>query len=964
MLDTANIDAYLIPGTDPDVVALYQSLPQLAQQPLALVEDDVIVLDTETTGLDPAHDALIEIAAVRLSGADIVDRFQTFVNPGCPIPAEITELTGITDADVANAPDPSLAVEQFAEFAAGHDLVAHNASFDRGFIMRQAVPGAITGTWLDTLELSHIAFPRFKTHRLADLARAFGAPASTHRAGDDVEALAPLWRIMLAAVSAMPAGLAERIATLAPGTDWPLRTVFQRAAAAQPGVDFSLRRLRDERARSSAPQAAKYDAEEVPLVFPSEDDIRQAFAEDGAAGHMYADYEQRKEQVGMALEVGGSFRSNGFSVLEAGTGVGKSMAYLLPTVQLAQESAITCGIATKTNALMDQLVYHELPRLSKALGGVSYLALKGYDHYPCLRKLERFTAEADELRSADIEMLATLYAYLAQTSWGDLDAVNLYWYGMSRSSIEASPQSCLKAKCPFFPRRCLLHGARRMANTADIVVTNHALLFRDVQMDNGILPPIRHWVVDEAHAVETEARKQLSLSISARELEHLLARLTNARTGSLAQVRRRAPESDGGSMLYGVTADIDSRAGQVRAVGASFFSFVKDLENASKDGAGGGYDRMTLWVGPELRQTGAWLTLEAPGYSLAKKLDGLVKRLRDLIGMLEEFEGEFSSAQADLVNTASTLAGMMQALTLILDGEDDSYVYSAEIDRNPDRVNEALTAEKLDIGAELAASFYPNTMSVVYTSATLATGDAKAPFAHFLHTSGLDLMPAERVCCTQLDSSYDFERNMRILLPTDLPEPNQSGYREALSQLLLEVHRAMGGSTLTLFTNRREMEALYRQLKPQLAAEGIDLVAQTRGTNVKSLRDRFLEERELSLFALRSFWEGFDAPGSTLRCVVIPKLPFGRPTDPIARERELREHSKAWRRYSLPEAVMDLKQAAGRLIRKSTDSGYLVLADARLQTKGYGKIFLRAMPTSNVQRLSTQELAERIRSEQ
>ena len=173
----------------------------------------------------------------------------------------------------------------------------------------------------------------------------------------------------------------------------------------------------------------------------------------------------------------------------------------------------------------------------------------------------------------------------------------------------------------------------------------------------------------------------------------------------------------------------------------------------------------------------------------------------------------------------------------------------------------------------------------------------------------------------------------------------------------------MGGSVLTLFTNRREMEDLYYRLKPQLAQQGIELIAQTKGVSTKTLRDRFLADSKLCLFALKSFWEGFDAPGDTLRCVIIPKLPFKRPNEPLSQERELREGRAAWGRYSLPEAVMELKQAAGRLIRTSTDRGFLILADGRLQTKGYGKTFLKALPTSNIRTLEEHELIELMRTE-
>lgn len=959
MLNAEHIASFLIPGTAPAVTSWYAALPDRAAEPLSLVEGEVVVMDTETTGFDPVHDQIIEIAACVLRGSTVVSRFQTFVDPGRSIPEEITELTGITNADVAGKPDPSLAVELFAEFAGERDLVAHNASFDQGFIMRQAAPGMLRGRWLDSLALSRIVLPRMKSHRLVDLARAFQLHGSSHRAADDVEALAQLWCILRAAAHHLPAGLASRVSELAPDTEWSLRPVFATAAAAVPGTDFSLRRCRQEQVRAEGIEL-RADAQDEPLLtFPTDDEVRRAFSAEGAAGAMYEGYEPREEQVQMALEVTEALRTGSHRALEAGTGVGKSMAYLLPCALGARANHITCGVATKTNALMDQLVYHELPRLSAALGGLQYVALKGYEHYPCLRKVEALARDERTAKPEVIEMLATLHTFTAQTTWGDLDALNLHWKGLPRYAIEASSADCLKNKCPFFPRRCYLHGARRAARGADVVVTNHALLFRDIQVDNGILPPIRHWVVDEAHAVEDEARRQLSHTVSAPDLEALFNRMTG-RAGVLSVLRRKAAEIEGGKVLFGAVTDADERILQVRTIATSFFSFVKELANVSAD-ANSSYDHLTLWVSPQLRASVEWSLLTNPGRSLAKKLDALVERLRDLTTMTEQFE-ELASAQAELANATCSLGGMVEALTLVLDGEDEGYVYSVELNRATERPAEQLAAAKLDIGAALATHFYPNTCSVIYTSATLATGNARAPFDYFLRASGMNLLPEERVNTRRLASSYDFDRNMQVLLPAYLPEPTHRSYKAALAQLLVQVHTAMGGSVLTLFTNRREMEELYYQLKPQLRAQGIELIAQTKGVSTKSLRDRFLEDEQLCLFALRSFWEGFDAPGDTLRCVVIPKLPFGRPTDPLSCERELREGRNAWGRYSLPAAVMDLKQAAGRLIRKSTDSGFLVLADARLRTKSYGRTFLNALPTTNVSVVEAEELEARMRA--
>lgn len=950
------LNEFLIAGTEDDVSNMYRQLPEHARElQFGLIEDEVVVLDTETTGLNPSSCSLLEIAAIRMRGGETVGTFQTFVDPGRAIPAEITELTGITQADIAGAPTPREAVEALAEFAGDCNLVAHNASFDQQFIMRQANPGELPGQWIDTLSLSQIVLPRLKSHRLLDLAAAFGLSTPTHRAMDDTVALGTLWRILLAGIQAMTPGLAARIAELSPQTDWPLRPYFAQAALEHPGVDFSLRRNRTERTQGTS-LPPRPDADDIPLSFCDESRIDEAFSPTGALGSMYSDYEERQEQLGMAHEVASCLREGDIRVIEAGTGVGKSMAYLVPVAFGAHENKVTMGVATKTNALMDQLVYHELPRLNSVLGQeLSYIALKGYDHYLCLRKLEHM-ARADQGDNCDvISMIATLLNFTAQTSHGDLDALNISWVRLPRGDIQANANDCLKKRCPYFPRRCFLHGARRAATSADIVVTNHALLFRDMQADNGILPPIRHWIIDEAHGVEGEARRQLSSSITSRELEITLGHLSNPKSGIMARVRKRADKLEGGDMLYGVTADIENRIGQIQLVAAEFFTALTELPSPNARDRGS-YNIVTVWISDEMRQGHAWRELCVPGTKLADLLWGLNGRLADLISMLEQFEGEFVNQLAELSGITANVKGAVDALRLILDGTDERYVTSLQIDRNPRYPMQALEAMRLDIGESLATDLYPQTRSLVFTSATLATAE-REPFAHFLRATGLDRVTDKPVYTSIFASGYDYDHNMSVLLPSDMPEPNAPDYHEAFAQLLYEVHVAMGGSVLTLFTNRREMESFYRELKPRLANEGIDLIAQTRGTSTKSLRDRFLSDRSLSMFALKSFWEGFDAPGDTLRCVIIARLPFSRPDDPIAREREARDGRAAWGRYSLPEAVMDLKQAAGRLIRNSTDSGWLVLADARLQTKNYAKSFLRAMPTQDIRTLTISEIA-------
>jgi ATP-dependent DNA helicase DinG len=293
---------------------------------------------------------------------------------------------------------------------------------------------------------------------------------------------------------------------------------------------------------------------------------------------------------------------------------------------------------------------------------------------------------------------------------------------------------------------------------------------------------------------------------------------------------------------------------------------------------------------------------------------------------------------------------MHAALKLICLGEDETYVYSAQLSRSKRRIGqESLVAEKIDVGDDLASKWLSEMHSVIFTSATMAIGDS---FEHFEHAVGLDRLDPGSHRARQLDSSFDFDEAMSVIVCRDLPAPGVPGYAERLADALYDIHVAMGGSVLTLFTNRREMGRVYDLLHPRLAAAGLELIQQEKGTSPRRLRERFMAEKELSLFALKAFWEGFDATGDTLRCVVIPRLPFSSPTDPLACERGRRDQ-RAWAHYSLPEAVLEVKQAAGRLIRTATDAGILVMADSRLLSKNYGRVFLNSLPSRNISVLET-----------
>lgn len=1003
---------FITDGTPDDIRDRYAGLKEAAaRMDFGQLDRNVVVLDTETTGFSQNHDELTQIAAARMECGKITDWFVTFVNPGKPIPEDVARLTDIHDEDVADAPHPDEARAQLAAFVGDATVIAHNAAFDKGFTTKSASGyPLLENLWVDSLDLARIALPRLKSHRLIDLVRAFDAPVSTHRADADVEALCAVYRILLAAISAMPLDLVDHIAHLCPVEEWPTGAVFtcmtdimansegfDGDCASQRRYPLTVRGLRMRRlAKTAGLTAASDGAEAVSggahgggdlvrggvaalgnaggvLEFPDADEIARAFSSDGVVGGLYDGFEPRAEQAIMADCVLKAFKGEANLVVEAGTGVGKSMAYLLPSALTALRNHIPVGVATKTNALLDQVMYKELPLLARGLemrgeGRLEYVALKGFSHYPCLRLIDRVAhdgARTVNVAGKDVSQapsIAALLSFIEQTDYDDMDALKLDFKALPRYSFTTTSRDCLRRKCPYFGTQCFVHGLRKKAETADIVVTNHALFFCDLAADGGLLPRARYWIVDEAHGAESEARRALAVSLDASEMMRLANRLASedAKRNVFVRTERRAPLDSGSqpeasSLFFGLTEKARARGKAFAAAAIDLAHHMKDLVGCDTERGNRGYENIELWINDRVRQDERFLALRGFGKAFREAAERLVTSSNELIAFLEGVDG-VADCQREIATVVIDAKEMLQACELILETGDPRFVYSAKLSRKPERVAESLTAQIVDIGQALNETLYENTASVVYASATITVGGS---FDTFMGAMGLGEGDASRTDTCLLGSSYDYDSHMRVFVINDIPEPNQPGYLEALESLLARVHVAQEGSMLTLFTNRREMEACFDAVNPVVKAHDLRLVCQKWGVSTKGLRDDFLKDEHLSLFALKSFWEGFDAPGATLKGVVIPKLPFSKPTDPLSCERASRD-AAAWSHYTLPQAVIEVKQAAGRLIRSSTDEGVLILADRRLLTKGYGKVFLRSLPSANITVCSTDEVVDAV----
>ncbi|HAM16235.1 MAG TPA: DNA polymerase III subunit epsilon [Eggerthellaceae bacterium] len=999
----ARTEDYILDGTPRDVIERYESLKGLADTcSFGSLDDDVVVLDTETTGLSFNHDELIQIAAARMNGKDIVDWYVTFVDPGKFLTEDIIHLTGITDEHLIGAPSPDEALQGLVDFVGSSPVVAHNVSFDKTFVT--AHPSGyplLQNIWIDSLDLSRIALPRLRSHRLIDLVKTFDAPVSTHRADADVSATCVIYRILLAAISQMPLSLVEEIGAMESPDNWSTGLVFKQMGELMKGSSvsnfkgvsretpadartnvsdtasrgiFSLRDLRKGRILSLPARTARKDAaalDSVPL-FPSREEVDRAFSEEGVLGLIYGDYEPRQEQRTMAQAIRDAFEASENLVVEAGTGVGKSMAYLVPSALFAQKNSVAVGVATKTNSLLDQLVYRELPALAHALGQaypsqppLTWAPLKGISHYPCLRKVARIVENGPEMKEvqgryvSQAPSLAALLSYIEQSEFDDMDSLKMDYRALPRWAITTKSSECLRRKCPYFGKLCFVHGARRRAETADIIVTNHTLLFCDLEAEGGLLPTARHWVVDEAHATEDEARRSFASTVDSEEVARLAERVgtASARRNVFDRAERSLSNFEDGqvTLFLGLLAKAKAAGSAFEAAASNYTTHVKDLlyfDPLKRNRRGQSYENVDIWVNAEVRQSAVFCDIAALAKEMAETSDKLIAAAADVVGYLEGID-EAAVAQRDIASLAMELKDLRNAAELFFMASPENYAYQASLHRKKDRKVDSMKALPLDVGEIMNDTLFSSSHSVVFASATLTVGST---FESFEKAIGLNRGEESRARELALPSSYDFDNNMIVYVVKDMPEPNDPSYLAALNDLLVKVHRAQRGSMLTLFTNRREMERSFDEVMPQLKADDLRVVCQKYGVSVKGLRDDFLADEHLSLFALKSFWEGFDAPGATLKGVIIPKLPFGRPTDPLYLERAARD-DRAWWRYVLPQAVIETKQAAGRLIRKADDHGVLILADKRLVTKSYGKIFLRSLQSKTVRFCTVDEIA-------
>lgn len=690
-------------------------------------------------------------------------------------------------------------------------------------------------------------------------------------------------------------------------------------------------------------------------------------APDGRVAAVLEGYEHRPQQQAMLSAIVEAFNERRVLTVEAGTGTGKSLAYLIPAVDWAEERRERVIVSTHTINLQEQLIGKDLPLLTERLGRECKVALvKGRGNYVCQRKAEQARAQAPQLIEDDLRReLNELLAWARRSSDGSLSDLPVRPRAEVWEQVVSENDNCLRTRCPHYST-CFFYTARRNAAAADIIVANHHLLLADLALraelgsytQNAVLPPADRIIIDEAHHLEDVATSYFGSRAGFYAIDRLFGRLRSRKAAHrgllpalmmlLETIEREPNQTVAAGALRVIEQRLLHRHGAVlEAATETFGGLQASVEQALGGEVGVGMERK-LRVTPELRAQPLWTQVENALGRLATTFADYAADFDPLIERLESFDEETEKLTLSLateVRSARTrVGGLARSLTAFLK-EDANQCAWIEL-RNRPRLGKSiqfLTAP-VRVADQLRNALFDRFPTVVLTSATL-TVDRTFDFLH--DRVGLDqLAQPERRATLLVDSPFDYARQAILAIPNDLPDASRPAFEPATHDAIRNIVSATGGGTFVLFTSYGALNRAYTVLEPVLGRAGLTALRQGEA-NRQLLLDRFVDDPRSVLFATDSFWEGVDVRGDALRCVVITKLPFRVPSEPIeaARVEEIqRRGADPFREHALPQAVIKLKQGFGRLIRSKTDRGAVVLLDSRVVRKSYGRVFLESLP--------------------
>lgn len=672
-------------------------------------------------------------------------------------------------------------------------------------------------------------------------------------------------------------------------------------------------------------------------------------------------FEERPVQVELLQNIVKAFNENKIAVFEAGTGVGKSYSYLIPSVLWALVNHERVIISTGTINLQQQLCEKDIPAVEKIVGKkFKYVLMKGRQNYICLRRLndavsilDLFEGESDELKK--IAEWAQSSPSGSRSDMTFMPSENIW------AKVNSESDACMGKKCPFFGD-CFVMKVRKEAATANLIVVNHHLLFADIESrlsgagyeDAAVLPPYHHIIFDEAHGIENAATSFFSESVNRFKLNKLINQMyrkrKNSEYGHLCSLAVLSANDEKAMDAFDVTNKIKLSLTNVEIAAKDLLAneYTKRLfEGSARD-----FGPLLVAIGELCRSLGSFTGIirevmegideddkDAPCYWESKVI---LRHLESYVILLKNF-----SVWDEKLDDVFWIQKKRLPPDMIRDGADAEYI--------------TLTQTPLDISHLMNDGVFEQMASVICTSATLKTGH---DFSYWMRRTGLTLAGEDRIIKGEFPSPFPYNKNMLFAVPNDAPTPDNIQFQQWVEMALPRLIQAAAGRTLVLFTSYESLKSAHRAAVASLRSFPGRIMKQGDDDNGKLL-EAFKKEKESVLFATDSFWQGVDIPGESLSQVIIVKLPFTVPNDPVfvARAEAIEKRGgSSFMELSVPEAVIKFRQGIGRLIRRSDDKGVVVVLDRRIYEKRYGSLFIATMPECKKMYEPLSEITKRINS--
>ncbi|MDL1909279.1 DNA polymerase III subunit epsilon [Chloroflexi bacterium CFX6] len=905
--------------------------------------NSIVAIDIETTGLNDERDAIIEIGAVKFKGHRVEDEWTSLINPGRHIPEFITALTGISDVEVRNAPRLREVARELEAFVGDAPALGHNTRFDLGFIQKQA--GVLQyNEIIDTYEIAAVVMPAASRYNLGALGKQLGIllPA-THRALDDARVTMAAFNKLLELAGELPLDLLAEIVRHGEVLEWDANWAFQEVLRSRSKEGIKAKKVKKE--SPSFFDDSKYpplDNPERPIPLDA-DEVASILEYGGPFSQYFESFEQRPEQIAMIRAVSDALSYGNHLMVEAGTGVGKSFAYLVPAALFATQNNTRVVVSTNTINLQDQLTQRDLPNLSRALDlDFRFSVLKGRSNYLCPRRLENMRhfgpRNTDEMR-----VLAKVMVWQLTNSSGDRSEINLtgptereVWNRLSAEDDACTTETCIKrtgGACPF-------HRAKTASQSAHVLVVNHALLLSDVATGSKVLPEYAHLIIDEGHHLESATTNALSFRLSQYDMDRMMKEVGGTNAGVLGRLLGETNETlrpaDFGLLQQKVNRATDM-AFRIEQMNREFFKVLGEFARLQREGQPQSNYNWQSRILPATRTLPYWdeveIAWDATGETLRNLLNELSSIYKAAAELYADGHDELEDVMGDISNVFRRLTEAEANITGMISKPNAGTVYWIEVQPNQNRLS--LNAAPLSVASLVEKYIWHEKRSVILTSATLT---AHGEFQYLRNTLGAD--EADEM---QLGSPFDYESAALLYIANDIPEPNQNSYEQILHKTIINTAKATGGRMLVLFTSYAALKKTAQAITGPLAREEIYVYEQGDGASPNALLESFKATERAVLLGTKSFWEGVDVPGDSLSVVVITKLPFDVPTDPlIAARSEMYEDS--FNQYYLPEAILKFRQGFGRLIRTQSDRGVVAILDRRVLTKQYGRLFLESLP--------------------